>query len=44
MEAPWRQRAIAFDVHETMMLVLVQRKAPGEEDDEASVLSSIACA
>ena len=41
VEAPWRQRAIALDVDGMLMLVLVQRKAPGDEDDEASVLSSI---
>jgi hypothetical protein len=41
VEPPWRQRAIAFDVDGTMLLILVQRMAPGEEADEASVLSSI---
>lgn len=41
VEPPWRQRAIAFDVDGTLLLILVQRKAPGDEADEASVLSSI---
>ena len=38
---PWRQRAIAFDVDGTLLLILVQRMAPGDEADEASILSSI---
>lgn len=41
VEPPWRQRAIAFDVDGTLLLILVQRMAPGDEADEASVLSSI---
>lgn len=41
VEPPWRQRAIAFDVGGALMLILVQRMAPGDEADEASVLSSI---
>ena len=40
-EPPWRQRAIAFDVDGTFLLILVQRTAPGDEAEEASVLSSI---
>jgi hypothetical protein len=41
VEPPWRQRAIAFDVDGTLLLILVQRTAPGDEAEEASVLSSI---
>jgi len=41
VEPPWRQRAIAFDVDGTLLLILVQRMAPGDEADEASILSSI---
>ncbi|MGZ8567431.1 MAG: hypothetical protein ACXWXS_10310 [Actinomycetota bacterium] len=41
VDPPWRQRAIAFDVDGTLLLILVQRIAPGDEADEASVLSSI---
>lgn len=41
VEPPWRQRAIAFDVDGTLLLILVQRMAPGNEAEEASVLSSI---
>ena len=41
VDPPWRQRAIAFDVDGTLLLILVQRMAPGDEADEASVLSSI---
>lgn len=41
VEPPWRQRAIAFDVDGTLILILVQRMAQGDEVDEASVLSSI---
>jgi hypothetical protein len=41
VEPRWRQRAIAFDVDGTLLQILVQRTAPGDEADEASVLSSI---
>lgn len=41
VEPPWRQRAVAVDVDGTLVLILVQRMAPGDEADEASVLSSI---
>lgn len=41
VEPPWRQRAIAFDVIGTLLMIIVQRRAPGDEADEASVLSSI---
>jgi hypothetical protein len=41
VEAPWRQRAIAFEIDDTLLLILVQRRAPGDEADVASVLSSI---
>ncbi|HET9249822.1 MAG TPA: hypothetical protein VFP13_07795 [Actinomycetota bacterium] len=41
VEPPWRQRAIALEVDGTLLLILVQRMAPGDEADEASVLSSI---
>lgn len=41
IEPPWRPRAIAFDVDGTLLLILVQRTAPGDQADEASVLTSI---
>jgi hypothetical protein len=41
VEPPWRQRAIAFEVDGTLLLILVQRTASGDEADEEAVLSSI---
>jgi hypothetical protein len=41
VEPPWRQRAIAFEVGGTLLLILVQRSASGDEAAEAAVLSSI---
>jgi hypothetical protein len=41
VEPPWRQRAIALGVDGVSVLILVQRMAPGDEADEAAILSSI---
>ena len=40
-EPPWRQRAIVFEVDGTLLLILVQRSASGDEAAETAVLSSV---